>query len=319
MDNVSHSLAGWALARAAGPVRPRGTTLALVLASNLPDIDIVLQARSGADYLLFHRGLTHSLVGLVALPLALATGLWWSYRRRTRFGWLALVCACGVGMHLVYDVVTPWGTMLLYPVSSARFALDWLFIVDFVTWGLPIGVLLASRRWPQRARRATAVWLVALVVYAGSAALVHRHATARVIAAERAAGRSVAEAFVFPRLGAPWRWSGVAAAPAASPEPRVAVYRVTGVPPVATQVGRIPRGFDDPWVAAALATRSGQAYLWWARVPVAETRRADGEVIVTLRDLRYSRTLVPTAETWTPFTIRFRFDERSTDPMEVTW
>ncbi len=319
MDNVSHSLAGWALARAAGPGRPRGTTLALVLASNLPDIDIVLQARSGADYLLFHRGVTHSLVGLAALPPALAAGLWWGYGRRTRFAWLALVCACGVGLHLVYDVVTPWGTMLLYPISAERFALDWLFIVDFVTWALPFAALLVSRRWPAHARAATWAWLVALTLYAGAAALVHRSATDRVVAAERAAGRPVAEAFAFPQLGAPWRWNGVAAAVVTSPEPRVAVYRVSGVPPEATAVGRIDRGFDDPWVAAALATRSGQAYLWWARVPVAETRRADGEVIVTFRDLRYSRTLVPTAENWTPFTIRFRFDERSDEPIEVRW
>ncbi|HYO47910.1 MAG TPA: metal-dependent hydrolase, partial [Gemmatimonadota bacterium] len=113
MDNVSHSLAGWALSRAVGPRRPPGTTLALVLASNLPDIDIVLEARSDAAYLLFHRGLTHSLVGLVILPLVLAAGLWWAYGGRTRFDWLALVCACGVALHLLYDVVTPWGTMLL--------------------------------------------------------------------------------------------------------------------------------------------------------------------------------------------------------------
>ena len=74
MDNVSHTLTGWALSRAAGSRRPPGTTLALVLASNLPDIDIVLQARSDAAYILFHRGLTHSLVGLVLLPLTLAAG-----------------------------------------------------------------------------------------------------------------------------------------------------------------------------------------------------------------------------------------------------
>ena len=125
MDNVSHTLAGWALSRAAGPDRPPGTTLALVVASNLPDIDIVLQLRSGSEYLLFHRGITHSLVGLAVLPVALAAGLWWAYGGRTRFGWLALVSTCGVAMHLLYDVVTPWGTMLLYPLSAERFARTW--------------------------------------------------------------------------------------------------------------------------------------------------------------------------------------------------
>ncbi|HET9333580.1 MAG TPA: metal-dependent hydrolase [Gemmatimonadota bacterium] len=319
MDNISHSLAGWALSRAAGPERPRGTTLGLVLASNLPDIDIVLQARSGATYLLFHRGVTHSLVGLALLPLALAAALWWGYGRRTEFRWLALVCACGVALHILYDVVTPWGTLLLYPFSADRYSLDWLFIVDLVTWALPVAGLVASWAWPTRARAVTVAWLVALLVYAAGAGLVHRGAVVTVIDAERSAGRAVAEAFVFPRPGAPWRWSGVAAAPRSTPEPRVSVYRISGIPPAVAPVGRIERGFDDPWVAAAFATRSGQAYLWWSRAPVAVTERESGEAIVTLRDLRYSRTLVPTAETWTPFTIRFRFAERTGDLLAVEW
>lgn len=319
MDNVSHSLAGWALSRAAGRARPPGTTLALVLSSNLPDIDIVLEARSDAAYLLFHRGLTHSLIGLVLLPLVLAAGLWWGYRGRTRFGWFALVSGCGVAFHLLYDVATPWGTMLLYPFSAERSALDWLFIVDFVTWTMPIAALLVGRFWPERARTAVLGWLGALLVYGACAGLLHRNAMAEVVEAERAGGREVAEAFVFPRLGAPWNWNGFGVAPLDAPEPRIAVYRLSGVPPASEFQGRIARGFADPWVAAALATRAGQAYLWWARVPVATVAREGGEVVVTLRDLRYSRTLVPTVETWTPFDIRFRFDAQAGRLNEVTW
>ncbi|HJU86129.1 MAG TPA: metal-dependent hydrolase, partial [Gemmatimonadota bacterium] len=233
MDNVSHTLTGWALARAAGSRPPAGTTLALVLASNLPDIDFVLEARSDAAYILFHRGLTHSLVGLVVLPVALAAALWWAYGGRTRFGWLALVSAAGVAMHLLYDLVTPWGTMLLYPFSNERFALDWLFIVDLVTWALPIGVLVVSRWRPGRGRPAVAVWLLALLVYGAAAAGAHRQAVSAVAASERARGRAIAEVLVFPRPGAPWRWSGVAVAPMEEPEPRLTIYRAGGTPPKA--------------------------------------------------------------------------------------
>jgi inner membrane protein len=319
LDNVSHTLAGWALSRATGPRRPPGTTLALVLASNLPDIDIVLQARSDAAYLLFHRGFTHSLVGLLILPLMLAAGLWWAYGGRTRFGWLTLVSACGVALHLAYDVLTSWGTMLLYPFSTARYALDWLFIVDFVTWALPIGVLIASSRRPELARTAVVAWMLALLVYCASAALVHRSAIAAVVEAERATGREVAEAFAFPRPGAPLRWQGVAVAPSFATGPGIAVYRLRGLPPQATLIRRVDRSFDDRWVSAALSTRAGQAYLWWARVPVAAVARSEGAVTVTMNDLLYTRTLVPTAETWTPFAIRFRFDERTGRLIDVTW
>jgi inner membrane protein len=319
LDNVSHTLAGWALSRAAGSHRPPGTTLALVLASNLPDIDILLQARSDAAYLLFHRGITHSLVGLVLLPLLLAAGLWWGYGGRTRFDWLALVCACGVSLHLLYDVVTPWGTMLLYPFSAERYALDWLFIVDFVTWALPIAALLAAHWRPTLGRTAVVAWMLALSTYCAAAAIAHRNAIAQVVGAEQDAGRAIVEAFAFPGPGAPWRWNGVAISPSTVAEPRIAMYRVRGLPPRATLTGHVARAFDDPWVMAALATRPGQAYLWWARVPVAAVGREDDEVAVTLTDLRYTRTILPTAETWTPFAIRFRFDERTGRLIDVTW
>lgn len=319
MDNVSHTLTGWALARAAGSRPPPGTTLALVLASNLPDIDLVLEARSDAAYILFHRGLTHSLVGLVVLPVALAAGLWWAYGGRTRFGWLALVSAAGVALHLLYDLVTPWGTMLLFPFSNERFALDWLFIVDLVTWALPIGVLVVSRRRPERGRAAVALWLVALLAYAAGAAGAHRHAVSAVVAAERSRGREVAEAIAFPRFGAPWRWSGIGVAPPKALEPRIAVYRVQGIPPRAVLAARIDRRFGDPWVNRALGTREGQAYLWWARVPVADVEQTNGLVVVTLRDLRFGRAIAPAAESWMPFAIEFRFVERTGRLIDVSW
>ena len=156
----------------------------------------MLQARSDAAYLLFHRGLTHSLIGLVVLPLVLAAGLWWGYGGRTRFGWMVLVCGCGVGLHLVYDLTTSWGTMLLYPLSPRRYALDWLFIVDLVTWAVPIVVLVVSRARPARAREAVVVGMVALLAYGTAAGVLHRSAIDAIVGAE--APRAVGEAVVFP-------------------------------------------------------------------------------------------------------------------------
>lgn len=222
-------------------------------------------------------------------------------------------------MHLLYDLVTSWGTMLLYPFSSERFALDWLFIVDFVTWALPVGVLFVSGRRPERGRAAVVVWLLALLVYGASAAGIHRRAVSAVVESERASGREVAEAVAYPRAGAPWRWSGIVVTPLEEPEPRITVYRVRGIPPQAALADRTERRFDDPWVSRALATREGQAYLWWARVPVADVERGNGLAVVTLRDLRFGRAVVPAAESWTPFAIRFRFEERSGRLIDVSW
>jgi hypothetical protein len=56
MDNITHSLFGATLARTPLGRAGRGTTAALILASNAPDIDIVATAGGTLKYLEWHRG-----------------------------------------------------------------------------------------------------------------------------------------------------------------------------------------------------------------------------------------------------------------------
>src|SRR5262245_45247208 len=72
MFNSTHTLVGFVLARTGlnGWV-PRATVTA-VIASNLPDVDIVTQFAGTATYLDHHRGWTHSIPGIPLLSLMLA-------------------------------------------------------------------------------------------------------------------------------------------------------------------------------------------------------------------------------------------------------
>src|SRR5207302_836494 len=72
MDNLTHTLFGLTLARTPLGRAGRGVTTALVLASNAPDIDIVMTARGNASYLQWHRGPTHGVLGVAALGLLVA-------------------------------------------------------------------------------------------------------------------------------------------------------------------------------------------------------------------------------------------------------
>src|SRR5881296_9277 len=76
MDNVTHTLFAATLARTPLARAGRGTTAALILASNAPDIDIVALARGPANYLKWHRGPTHGPLGLVGLSLLSAAIIW---------------------------------------------------------------------------------------------------------------------------------------------------------------------------------------------------------------------------------------------------
>lgn len=85
MDTLTHTLVGIAISRAGFKGRLPYATTALVIAANIPDIDLVA-GWNGVGFLSTHRGLTHSLVALVVFTVLIAWGLRWAagyhYRRQ---------------------------------------------------------------------------------------------------------------------------------------------------------------------------------------------------------------------------------------------
>src|SRR5215471_20154975 len=72
MFNSTHTLVGFALSRAGLDRWAPYATWTAVIASNLPDIDIVTEMSGTATYLDWHRGITHSVVGLPVLAFLFA-------------------------------------------------------------------------------------------------------------------------------------------------------------------------------------------------------------------------------------------------------
>jgi inner membrane protein len=70
MDNLTHTLSGLVLARLSkksdesDPLSLKTRMIVATLATNMPDLDIVLAPFSSQFYLLHHRGETHSLLML---------------------------------------------------------------------------------------------------------------------------------------------------------------------------------------------------------------------------------------------------------------
>ncbi|HZH80182.1 MAG TPA: metal-dependent hydrolase, partial [Gemmatimonadales bacterium] len=112
MDNLAHTLIGAALGRtvAARDVPAAGWIGAV--AGNAPDIaELLLRPNSwwshdGATYLVFHRGITHSLAG-AAVEIAVLTvliGLIARWRGRSPpWRWIAACVAVTVASHLYLD------------------------------------------------------------------------------------------------------------------------------------------------------------------------------------------------------------------------
>lgn len=180
MDTVTHTLFALTLGRTRLGEAGRGTTAALVIASNIPDIDIVATLRDGAAYLQWHRGPTHGVLAIVALGVPAAAAAWLvtriprtdavcsrggaglsavaapepKARRRAPFMTLAAVSMIGVLFHLSMDFPTSYGTRLLSPFDWRWFAVDWMPIIDIYLIIVLIVSLVAGRKTPAARRRA---------------------------------------------------------------------------------------------------------------------------------------------------------------------
>ena len=69
MDPLAHTLVGAALAETGLQRTTALATPTLVIAANLPDLDVVTRFAERDTALLFRRGLTHGAAAMVVLPL----------------------------------------------------------------------------------------------------------------------------------------------------------------------------------------------------------------------------------------------------------
>ncbi len=287
MDTLTHALSGALLARATEPssgtqspaagerLSRRARLWAGFWAAAFPDSDFVLRFVDPLLYLTNHRGLTHSLV---MLPLwAAGLAMCFALLARGRYSWRAFygVCALGIGIHILGDVITSFGTMLFAPFSTWRAQIPTTFIIDPLFSAIIVLGLIFSAAWPQT-RRPAVIALAALAGYVALQGLLHERAVAVGERARAALGLPDAEVHALPQPFSPFHWMIVLAAEreyrlgyvhlAARrvPEPPppeagwlrrlAAFYR-----PVQAMVWtRVPRYTDDPH-EAALAEAAWQA------------------------------------------------------------
>jgi membrane-bound metal-dependent hydrolase YbcI (DUF457 family) len=189
MDNLTHTLFAVTLGRTPLGRAGRGTTTALVLASNAPDIDIVTAARGSAAYLRWHRGPTHGPLGVVVLAAVTAVIVWGIQRYVDRsakpddgpsasFAMLFLISALAVIGHILMDLPTAYGTRLLSPFDWHWYASDLMPIVDiFLVAALFAGLLFGQASDASR-RRNAAIVLALMACNYGVRAVAHQQALA---------------------------------------------------------------------------------------------------------------------------------------------
>ena len=312
MDNLTHSLAGWALGQAGLKTKTRKGLAALILGANMPDIDVFL-GNAPWDPLAIHRGFTHGLVGGVLLmPPVLASLLWlldrWQLRRGSEFksglamnfGWLFALSYLGTLTHPFLDLLTTYSVQLFSPLSSAWYHSDALFIIDVWIWlllAVAIGVSKRRERNGKEWRRLPRAAIAILLAYIGVNLLISQAAYADV----RRSSPNAERIFASPPPILFWRRDLVW-------QDGERYCRVT-YDPLVDGLGSAScaaSNMGDPLVREAIRRDPRlQKFLKWSILPQAGVSRGRCSARVTIGDARYGEgarsrlareTVIPTHE-----------------------
>ena len=140
MDGLTHSLLGLNSAKAGLDRLSPYATVACILSANAPDSDVVSVFFGGPWILLQeHRGITHSIIGTLALGFLIPTILfgiersivrWRKKPPRIQYRGLLLASLIGAATHPLMDWTNNYGVRPLLPWNRKWFYGDLVFIVD---------------------------------------------------------------------------------------------------------------------------------------------------------------------------------------------
>ncbi len=199
MDPITHGIAGALIGKSFFAKQPSSLTgspvaetssvstarvaiFAATLGAVFPDVDVFVDAftRDPLAIARYHRGFTHSFVGLPIFAAALAwlTRMcfsWYAKRQGNEkwappsFAFLFGIYAAGIASHILLDGCTSFGTRMLNPFSKDRVTWDLLFIIDFVFTALLLVPQLAA--WVHRRREGALSRAVLMWIFLTAAAL----------------------------------------------------------------------------------------------------------------------------------------------------
>ncbi len=292
MDNICHTLVGAAIGEAGLKRRTRFGNAALMVSSNIPDLD-VLVFLTDVSPVSFRRGWTHGVPAQLLLPACVVALFWLIARFRAgrdaaapplRVGWLLLLSYVGVSMHVLLDLLNSYGIRLLAPLDWRWFYGDAVFIVDPWLWlALGGGVWLARRRKQAPAARGALVFAACYIL-----AMVIAARSARVLVADlwrETRGVEPRALMVGPLPLTPFTREVIVDA-----GDHYQRGRFTWLPPALTfDPGRVPKNTQRPeTIAAREQSREIREFLVWARFPFWVVEQTPEGTEVVVGDMRFA-------------------------------
>ena len=306
MDTITHGLAGYAIAKTGltGDTGRLGVT-AGVLASLLPDVDSLMGPLIGTAFTVrYHRGLTNSLFLVVPAALFFA----WLFNRlsdKKRYWTFFLIWIVELSAHNFLDLVTSYGTMILSPLSRERFALDWVFIIDFFLTGIFVLFILARILWKRKSEFLARVSVALAAVYICLCAGNHLWALSLARCEAEKQGLNRGHVASLPQPLSPFHWANFVVTDdtiyrglvnligqnerKSDPESHLFGRIWARYQPIQGLSYEAWQRFDQtPWVKRAMGLDGVELFLWFARFPVVRYEGThNGQHRVTFFDLRF--------------------------------
>jgi inner membrane protein len=312
LEPITHLLFGANLGRAGFNRKTAYATLAMTLAAEAPDLDVVGRFGGSAFGFAHHRGFTHSFLGgllVAAVVVGFVYCVDWVRGRGSarvlpdglpppRWGLLFVVAYIACLSHILLDFTNNYGVRPFWPFSGRWYSWDIVFIVEpvllvFLIGGLvaPLFTRLIDEEIGERKHRlpgtlAARVALVGVLLTWGIRDYEHRRAVAA-LEARLYQNETPLRASAFPHAGNPFSWFGVVDTPRF-----YASMNVDSWTPEADPEGNLHIFFKPEETAVTAAARNtyiGRAFYGWALYPASETEKlADSAGYrVRLFDLRF--------------------------------
>lgn len=283
MDPVTHLLTGPVISKS-GFYQKLGwpATIALCVSVVLPDVDVFLSLEGNPfAYLRYHRGFTHSFLGGVALALVVSGAVGLATRSK-KFWPLFLLSLLGIYTHVFLDLITSFGTQILWPLSN-RYSLFWVFIVDpWITGGLLAAVILAWKFSPQSAA-ISKMGILFLVGYILTAGVSHELAERRIRTELRNQELDVARYAVVPQPFSFLNWMGLAENGESVLQARFNLFT-----PGPLSFSFYPKPKGKPFLKKLEGREEVQLFRWFSDFPiVTELPQPNGDVLVEYFDLKF--------------------------------
>lgn len=136
MDPLTHLLAGTALGLNVNKENTSFNKTLLyisLISSVIPDLDVILKffLSNKIDSIFLHRHFTHSIIWAPVNALISIIPFIRCLYQSNLLLYGFYVSVCSVIIHIILDVLTSYGTVILWPISEKRFAYDILTIINF--------------------------------------------------------------------------------------------------------------------------------------------------------------------------------------------